>query len=66
MANKPAEKKNAAIKQIPWRASAENWRRVNVAKANAGITFQQLAHEAIDEYLRRRKLGELLPQEDPQ
>lgn len=59
---KPAAKKTKggdAFKQMPFRASPENWKRLSYAKVEAGTSFQRMMFDALNDYLRKRKLGEL-------
>lgn len=42
-------------RQVPLRLGEENWRRVQMARIDSGISMQQLMFEAVDAWLRKQK-----------
>lgn len=62
MAKKKAEDERER-KQVTLRISQENWRRLQMARIQTGMSLQQLLWAASDAYLRKQKCEGLVPED---
>ncbi|MBV6855912.1 MULTISPECIES: hypothetical protein [Xanthomonas] len=60
MATKKGTK--TGVKQVSARLSMENWRKVQTARIEAGITGQALLIDALNQWLKKNKHEPLAPQ----
>lgn len=51
----PKKKADDGRKQVPLRVGTPNWRRVQLAKIDSGLSLQELMYQAVDLWLRKHK-----------
>lgn len=64
MATKKATK--TGVKQVTVRLSMENWKKIQTARIQAGVTGQALVMDALNQWLKKNKHEPLAPQGEDQ